>query len=161
MLGFGTGGSIQSSPEGLWRMEVDGTEVGRYDLALAAPVKDGKPQVFLPQAKFIKTGTKITGVEVELHRWNGTAYELVTDLAPVQKLVTEFMASVTRASDNAELRAKLTLNEDGTITGKYDGKESNEGDGKPSNPAVAASDVSSFAISFVIGNASYRMEFRD
>lgn len=162
MLNFGTGGSIQSSPEGLWKMTIDGTEVGRYDLALTSPMVDGKPAVLLPQAKFTTSGGNITGVEVQLFRWNGTAYEQVTDMAPVKKLFSEFSASITRTSDNGEARTRLTVNEDGTITGAFDSSESDEGSesGGPLNAPVATSDVTSFAVYYNIGQASYRMEFR-
>lgn len=158
MLNFGTGGSIQDAPEGLWRMKIDGTEVGRFDLSLAAPIVDGKPTVFLPQVKFNKTGSQITSVEVELYRWNGSAYEKMTDLAPVTKLVSEFAASITRTSDNADLRTMLTVNDDGTITGKFDSSSSSGG--SVENPPVDVSDISSFAVYYNIGDASYRMEFR-
>lgn len=158
MLNFGTGGSIQDSPAGLWRMEIDGSEVGRYDLALASPMKDDKPMVLLPQAKFIKTGSNITGVEVELYRHNGTEYVKVTDLAAVKKLVKEFSGSITRTSDNGESMAELTVNDDGTITGSFDSSERDGGDVR--NPPVAANDVTAFAVYYKVGSSSYRMEFR-
>jgi len=138
-------------------MKVDGEEVGRYDLEAAAPIKDGKPLVFIPSAKFTTTGSNITGVEVQLHRWNGTAYELVTDLEPVKRLVREISASI----GNDASRTRLTIGDDGKITGVFDSSRVEDGD--PINPPVAVSAIGQggFAVDYNIGGASYRTEWRN
>jgi hypothetical protein len=156
MLNFGTGGSIQNSPEGLWRMKIDDVEVGRYDLAAASPIKDGKPLVYIPSAKFVSSGGNIVSVEVQLHRWNGTAYEVVTDLEPVKRLITEFSASI----NNDDSMTRLTIGDDGKITGQFDSSDSEEGQVR--NPPVAVSALTSagFAVYYKIGTTNYRIEFR-
>lgn len=159
MLNFGTGGSIQDSPEGLWRLVIDGVEEARFDLAQVKPVVEGKPRVLLPSAKFTTTSGKVTGVTVELYRWSGSAFVKVTDMTPVKKLFSEISASISRASDNAEIMARLSINDDASLTGVFDGGE--QRGGESINPPVDVDDVRSFAVSYNIGDASYRMEYRN
>lgn len=159
MSNFGTGGSIQDSPAGLWRMEIGSVEVARFDMALAKPVDaDNNPLVLLPSAKFISSGGNITGVEIKLYSWNGSEYVQLTDMEPVIKLVSEMSASVTKTSDNGESMARMVIGDDGVLTGVFDGTDEDRGEVR--NPAVATNDITAFAFYYVIGNASYRMEFR-
>ena len=161
MLNYGTGGGIQTSPEGLWTMTIADTNVGNYDLALGSPVDaDGNPLVFLPQVKFVKTGANITSAVIELYGYNPStkSYDAVTDFSAAKALISEMQVSASRTSDNGESRAHPKFNDDGTISGAFDGSESE--DGKVVNPAVAVADVSGFSFSYQIGSANYRMEYR-
>ena len=158
MLNFGTGGSITSTPPGLWDLSIDGRQVGRYDFDLASPMVDGKPVVLMPRAKFITSGGQVTGVEVELYHWNGSGFEKVEDLGGFRRIVSEFQASVTRQSDQQESMAQLKIGDDNRITGAFDGSLMDQGQAR--NPAISTSDLGSFAIYYVIANASYRVEFR-
>lgn len=160
MLNFGTGGSIVSSPRGLWRLTIDGQESGRFDFDLASPVVDGKPVSLVPRAKFITSAGQITGVEVELYRYNGSAYEKVTDLGGFRRLVNEFAAGGERNSgSNEESRTMLEIGADNRITGVFDSSLT-DGQGNVMNPPIPVSDVRSLAVYYVVANASYRIEFR-
>jgi hypothetical protein len=159
MLNFGSGGSFQNSPEGLWKLAIDGTEEAWFDLAAANPVNaDGKPLVFMPSVKFNKVGSQITSVNVELYFWNGSTYVKVTDVEPMRKLISSVNASMSidSGSSSTESRVQLTINDDGSITGAFD----NSGDQDSPNPPMDAADVTSFAVYYEIGNASFRTEFR-
>ena len=149
VMNFGAGGSIQDVPAGLWRFTIGGTEVGRFDLNASSPIRDGKSMAPLMSAKFITTGSQVTGVSVKFYRWNGTSYALMTDLKPIQKLVSEVSSSVTRTSDNGEERIEeLTLSADGM---SYEGTFESP---------VATSDVNAFSASYRIGDNNYRVEYR-
>ena len=159
MLNFGTGGSITTSPQGLWKLTVDNVEVGRYDFDLASPIVDGKPVTLIPRAKFITSNGQVTGVEVELYRWNGTGYVKVEDLGGFSRLVSDINASITQTSPNADINTTLKIGDDNRITGAFDGNEKDD-QGVAQNPSVATSNITAFAVYYVIGNASYRTEFR-
>jgi len=159
MLNFGTGGSITASPKGLWSLKVNGQETARFDFDMASPIVDGKVTALIPRAKFITSGGNVTGVEVELYRLVGSQYEKVEDLGGFKRLVSSVNASVTRTSDNKESSAKLKISDDNKITGVFDSSE--KYDKEVRNPPVATSDISSFAVYYVIANASYRIEFRN
>jgi hypothetical protein len=156
MLNFGTGGSIQESPEGLWSMKIDNVEVGSFDLATTMPIDvNKKPLVFLPQVKFNSSNGQIVSADVELYHWNGTAFAKVTDMDPVRRLFTDFQASVS----NDASRADVTLQADGTLKAVFDSSESDNG--KVLNPPVAVNSVTNgFAVYYRIGSNSYRMEYR-
>lgn len=160
MLNFGTGGSIKSSPKGLWSLKVGSQEVGRFDFDMTSPIVDGKPTALIPRAKFITSGGKVTGVEVELHRWTGSQFEKVEDLGGFRRLVSEMSASITRPSDNKEFMTKLKVGEDNRIIGVFDSSDT-EKQGEARNPPVPTSDIGSLAVYYVIANASYRIEFRN
>jgi len=160
MLNFGTGGSITSSPNGLWRLKVAGQEVARYDFDMASPIVDGKPTALIPRAKFITAGGQVTGVEVELYRWTGSQYEKLDDLGGFRRLVSEMNASITRTSDDKEISTRLKIGEDNKITGAFDSSDVGK-EGGARNPPVATSDVKYMAVYYVIANASYRIEFRN
>jgi hypothetical protein len=79
-------------------------------------------------------------------------------MEPVIKLVSEMSASVTKTSDNGESMARMVIGDDGVLTGTFDGTDEDHGEIR--NPAVATNDITAFAFYYVVGNASYRMEFR-
>jgi|GEM_PF-1666093 len=148
-MNFGAGGSIQDSPQGLWRMKAGGTEVGRFDLNSASPIKSGHSVVPVMSAKFITSGSNVVGVSVQFYRWNGSSYELMTDLKPIETLVDQVSGSVTRLSDNGEeYLDNLTKSADGTAF-----------EGTFETP-VATSDVGAMSASYKIGQSNYRIEFR-
>ncbi len=165
MLNFGTGGSIQESPEGLWTMKVAGTEKGAYDLASALPIDaNRKPLVFLPRAKFNKSGSSIVSVDLEFYKWTGTDYVKVTDGKMIRGLVSGVYASV--GNDNATnktqtARTTLTIQDNGDMHADFDGSLKDY-DGTVMNGAVDVSYLSNygFAIYYEIGETSYRTEFR-
>lgn len=161
MLNFGTGGSIQNSPLGLWTMNIDGVEVGRFDLASSMPVDENrKPLVLIPQARFNSSNGNIVSVDVELFRWTGSAYEKVIDLAPVQSMFKAFEASITSSPNNTESRTPIKVQADGTLKGIFDSTRVKE-DGQPINAPVAINSITGgFAIYYEVGSASYRIEFR-
>jgi hypothetical protein len=147
MVNYGTGGSIAGSiPAGLWKLLYDGTEVGRFDLAAAAPLDaDGHPTVFIPSLKFITSGGQMTGAVVEFYRWNGTELAKITDLAPLKKLITE---PTINWNDDA-YRADAVFSASGaTMEATFD-------------EPVDASTFTSGAFYYIIGDATYRFEFRD
>jgi hypothetical protein len=156
MLNFGTGGSIQESPEGLWSMKVDNVEVGAFDLATSIPIDaDKKPLVFLPQVKFNSSNGQIVSADVELYHWNGSAFAKVTDMDPVRRLFSGFQAAV----DNDKSRADVVLQADGTLKAVFDSSDVDDGEAR--NPPVAVSSITQgFAVYYQIGTNSYRMEFR-
>lgn len=156
MLNFGTGGSIQESPEGLWSMKVSDAEVGTFDLATSIPVDaNKKPLVFLPQVKFNSSNGQIVSADIELYYWNGTAYSKVTDLDPVRRLFKDFGAAI----NNDTSRAKVSLQADGTLKALFDSSETDDGEAK--NPPVAVNSITQgFAVYYQIGSNSYRMEYR-
>ena len=80
------------------------------------------------------------------------------DLGGFRRIVSEFEASVTRQSDQLESMAHLKIGDDNRITGAFDGSLMDQGQAR--NPAISTSDLGSFAIYYVIANASYRVEFR-
>lgn len=162
MLNFGTGGSIQNSPEGLWTMKVDGAEVGHFDLASSMPVDaNRKPLVFIPRARFNSSNGNIVSVDVELHRWTGSAYEKVTDLDPVRRLFKAFEVSITTGQwpNTTEHRSKITIQDDGSMRSVFDGSRIDNGQ-TLNNPVAVNSITQGFAIYYEVGNASYRIEFR-
>ena len=116
----------------------------------------GKPLVQIPSAKFIRSGGNIVGVEVQLHSWNASAYEVVTDLEPIKRLITGFSASI----NNAVSMTRLLIGDDGKITGVFDSSQNDEGEIR--NPRVAVSALTSdgFAVYCKIGSSNYRIEFR-
>jgi len=148
-MNFGAGGSMQDSPSGIWRLKIASTEVGRFDLNSASPIKNGHSVMPVMSAKFITSGSNVTGVSVQFYRWNGSAYELMSDLKPIEKLVDEVSASVTRLSDNGEVRIeKLTKSADGSaFEGTFD-------------TPVALSNVGAMSTSYSVGESNYRLEFR-
>ncbi len=159
MLNFGTGGSITTSPEGLWKLAIDGTTVGNYDLALASPVdSDGNPTVLVPSVQFTQSGSNVVSMSVKLYAYKDGAYSEVTDFAPVRALISQMEGSITRASDNGESRVILTLADDNTISGSFD--STRKEDGSVINAPVAVSDVSAFSFAYQIGTSNYRTEWR-
>ncbi len=155
MLNFGTGGSITSSPKGLWRLKVDGSEVARFDFDTSSPMVDGNPVVPVPRVKYTTANGMITGVEVELYRWSPNGFVKIEDLGGFKRVVSYLRAGYTK---NGDFETKLTIGDDGKITGVFDGKDADKGTVR--NPSVAASDVTALAVYYVIGNASYRLELR-
>ncbi len=148
MLNFGR--LVNPSPEGLWKLTYDGTELARFDLDLAWPVVDSKPIIYMPLVKFITTAGKVSGIEVQLAKWNGTAYVVETDLSGIKKLIKEANASVTRSSDQQEMMASLDYTEDnGKLVATFD-----------ADKQLAPADASAFAFYYQIGDANYRVEFR-
>ncbi len=162
MLNVGLGGGVQVFPEGLWTMEVGSSEVGRFDLATSKPIdSDNNPLVFIPSVQFVKSGNYITEAKIKLYSYAGGAFNQVTDMASVVKLVSELTASITRESDDGEAMAQADLgaaDEDGVFTVMFDGSESDGDDVR--NNKVAVSDIGSFSVYYAIGDANYRIEFR-
>lgn len=153
MLNFGTGGSIVENPAGLWKLGLGGTEVGRFDLKSASPIDaDGKPVIFMPSVKFIVANGNVTGAEVQFKRWNGTAYEDMSDLGPIKRLVSVMSASVSKTSDNSEVRT----GDEGMFT-----ETDNASFKKDLDSPVPLSDAKSLSFFYKIGDASYRLEYRD
>ncbi|MBM4253648.1 MAG: hypothetical protein FJ146_16905 [Deltaproteobacteria bacterium] len=158
MLNFGTGGSIASTVKGLWRMKVDATEVARYDFDTASPVADGKPLVPVASAKFTTSGGLITGVEVQLYRWNGSSYVKIDDLSGFKRLVSTFKAGFSKTS-GGDFETTLKIGEDNKITGVFNGNEKDEKN-SVLNPPFTLSEARALVVYYVIGNASYRLELR-
>lgn len=152
MLNFATGGGIDGAvPAGLWRLSYDGSEVGRFDLAAAAPLDaNGKPTVFIPATKFIVSDAgKITGAVTEFYRWNGTEMVKLTDLTPLKKLLTEVNAGIELTAGNEEKRAQATFSTTGaTMNATFEGD-------------YATTAVSYTNFSYNIGDATYRFEYRN
>ena len=160
MLNYGTGGSITTSPKGLWKLKVDGVEQARFDFDMSSPIVDGKPVTLIPRAKFTTESGKVTGVEVELYRWNGSALVKVEDLDGFKRVVSAARAGYTRTSDNADKETVLVIGSDGKLTGKFDDSLKDKSQSDSRNPPVPTSDVKAFNVYYEIGNASYRVEFR-
>ena len=151
MINFGTGGGIQGDlPAGIWRMTWDSTEIARFDVALSKPFdSDGNPTVFIPSAKFITSGDNITGVTIKFNVWNGTSYSELTDVTAVKRLVGSINASITKSDTNGEERglAKFATDDATEATLTFE------------NP-VATSNADYLSVSYTIGTANYRTEFR-
>jgi len=162
MLNFGTGGSIQESPEGLWTLTVDSVEKGAYDLAAALPVDSNKkPLVLIPRAKFTKQNDKIVAADVEFYKWTGTEYVKVTDSQLLKSMFSSISVTVGDDNDKANsARTNMTIGEDGNVHTDFDGSEVK--DGVVMNQAVPISSLGNhgFAVAYEIGEVSYRTEFR-
>lgn len=156
MLNFGTGGSIQESPEGLWTMKIANAEVGAFDLATSIPIDSNKkPLVYLPQVKFNSSNGQIVSADIELYQWNGSSFAKVTDMDPVRRLFKGFQAAI----DNDASRADVVLQADGTLKAVFDSSESDDGNAR--NPPIAVNTITNgFAVYYQIGTNSYRMEYR-
>ncbi len=151
MINFGTGGGIQGDlPSGIWRMKWQDSEIARFDVALAKPFdSDNKPTVFIPSAKFITANDQITGVSIKFYVWNGSAYEEMTDITAVKRLVSQINASITKSDTNGEERGQATFANETTTEASLTFE----------NP-VSTANASYLSVSFTIGTANYRTEFR-
>ncbi|SMF08378.1 hypothetical protein [Pseudobacteriovorax antillogorgiicola] len=150
MINFGTGGGIQGDlPSGLWRMTWDGTEVARFDVALTKPFdSDGNPTVFIPSAKFVTSNSQINSVTIKFYIWNGTELSELTDITAFQRLVSQVNASITKEDTNGEVRGTATFADGATeATLTFD-------------EAVATSNAAYMSVSYTIGTANYRTEYR-
>lgn len=148
MLNFGTGGGIRGDiPSGLWTINYDGSELGRFELASAKPVDAIlKSKVFMPSVKFIKEGDNFVGGEIEFYMWNGSQYVKLTDLSPVQKLVGENGLSIWGQSAD-EKRASMVITAGSAVaTATFE-------------EPVPATGYSAGAFYYNIGDQSYRVEF--
>jgi hypothetical protein len=153
MINFGTGGGIAGDlPEGLWKMEWEGSEIARFDAAAATPIDaDGNPTVFLPSVKFVTENGQFTGAQVKFYYWDGSSLTELTDPTPVKKLVSQIQASITRASDNGETRGNASFPDD---------SDSNIATVTFDEP-LDQNDADYFSVSYTIGDANYRTEYRD
>jgi hypothetical protein len=146
MVNYGGGGSIMGAiPAGLWKLNYDGTEVGRFDLAAATPLDaNDKPTVFIPSLKIITADSKMTGAVVEFYRWNGTEMAKITDLTPLKKLLSE----TTIGWGNENYRYDAVFSEGAaTMEATFE-------------TPVDATSLLYGVFSYKIGEATYRFEYR-
>jgi hypothetical protein len=89
---WGGGGYQGKMPAGVWVLEMDGAEVGRYDLKSADPLgASGNIVVYVPSVKATTdSSNKVTKIDVEWYLWNSasSSYEKVTDMSSFARNVT-------------------------------------------------------------------------
>lgn len=90
---WGGGGYNGKMPEGVWVLQLDGAEVGRYDLKSADPINSNeKIVVYAPSIKATVDGSnKLTKVEIEWSLWNSatSSYDKVDDASSFARNVKE------------------------------------------------------------------------
>ncbi len=145
-LTFGT--FVGDLPAGVWKVNYDGVEIARYDVASMAPLDaSGHARVYMPTIAFaVSSDQKLTGATVGWNIWNGTEYASVTDTTALKKIVS-----------NVEINAS---NRTGTYA--YAELEAIDGDAAhlsgTLDESIAVSALQRVSVSYMIGDATYRFE---
>ena len=152
-----------SSPEGLWRMKVDDVEIGRWDLAAAAPYdKDGKPVIYVPAIK-INTNTEgiATGFEAKFYFFDkpNNKYREVVDTAGLTKLLHSFNMDGSYSQSRSGGDLSVDRQDISFVNGMVLGKLKTQDQATypcPENSGTVQC-IKSFGFSYLIGAISYRM----
>ncbi len=166
-VGFNWGGNGYNGQlaAGTWVLKLNGSEVGRYDLAAANPLNaNNKATVYVPSVKAVLDGaSKVTNIEVEWFLWNsGTgSYEKVSNLETFQRVVTDIGAEI--ADYGGGCSTKSIFNQLSTSGSTMSLNVSSFGATFPavsysSNPSSC--DAESIAVAYTMNGISYRFDFR-
>ncbi|NBW80956.1 hypothetical protein EBR21_04300, partial [bacterium] len=167
---WGGGGYNGKMPEGVWTLQLDGAEVGRYDLKSADPLNaDGKLVIYAPSIKATVDATnKLTKVEIDWYLWNAatSSYEKVTDTSSFSRNVKEVGVEVADysggcaggksafqpVSNLATFPLSVDVSSIGAAFPPTDGSTT------PSSSTVCESE--SIALSYSLNGVTYRFDFR-
>ncbi|MEY3902034.1 MAG: hypothetical protein RL189_1340 [Pseudomonadota bacterium] len=166
-IGFnwGGGGYDGKMPAGVWLLEMDNVEVGRYDLKTADPIDaNGNVVVYVPSVKTIVDGAnKISRIEVEWNLWNAatSSYEKVTDLSSFARNVSDIGADM--QFDN-QCNGKSNIFEPfaSTTAVPMTVDFSSLGALFPTNPngSLGTCEPRSIAVTYALNGVQYRFDFR-
>ncbi len=130
-FGFNFGGAGYSGAilPGVWKMNVDSTEVAQFDVSSFSPVDltDHHPLVYVPAMKVTVDGSnKITKVEAKFYFWNAAktdtsgmpapGYDEVTDFTVFNKSVSKIGIAIGDTSGSSAGCAGNAINENGFMT---------------------------------------------
>ena len=149
------------TPEGLWRLKVDATEQGRWDLSAAAPYdKDGDPVIYVPAIKVITDSAGMaTGFQAKFYFYDKAtkAFREALDTAGVESLVHSFNMdggySLTHTGGDLSVH-DITI-ADGIVSGALPAADQAIYP-CPADPSSVQC-INKLGFSYFIGNISYRM----
>lgn len=162
---WGGGGYNGKMPAGVWLLEMDDVEVGRYDLKTADPTDaNGNIVVYVPSVQAVVDGSnKITSVAVQWNLWNPatSSYEKLTDMSSFARNVSEAAAEIQFDSQcngkSGDFRSFA-----GSTSVPMTADFSSLGALFPANPngSLATCEPRSIAISYSLNGVQYRFDFR-
>jgi hypothetical protein len=171
-MGFnwGGGGYNGAMPSGVWVLQLDGSEVGRYDLKSADPVNaDGKIVIYAPSIKATVDGSnKVSKVEIEWYLWNAAtgAYDKVTDPSSFARNAKEVGVEIADYSGGCS-SGKSTFQQVANLsTFPLSVDVSSFGaafpptDGSTTSNSGSVCESESIALSYSLNGVTYRFDFR-
>ena len=151
-------------PAGFWKLSVDGTAKGYWDISAAKPLdENGKPVVYMPAMKAVLDDqSKITRMDIKFFFYDRStnAYVAVSDVTGLRSTIHQLNLDGTYggsvAHTGGDFSGKVVDNTDGTFSVAF-------GDGDKAlldcNTNPSAMCFRGFGFSYLIGSVSYRLEY--
>lgn len=165
---WGGGGYDGPMPEGTWTLSLNGSEVGRYDLKSADPVKADKIVVYVPSVKAVlDSANKVTKIEVEWYLWNATtsAYEKITDTSSFARNVqgagvemADYSGGCSQQSVFTQFQSVTTLPMTVDYTSRGAAFPPTNGTNTSNNSTVCEAEA--IAVGYSLNGVDYRFDFR-
>lgn len=166
-LGFNWGGNGYDGQlaTGVWTLKLNGSEVGRYDLAAANPLNaNSKATVYVPSVKAVVDGNNnVTRIDVEWFLWNSASqsYEKVSSLDTFKRVVSDAGAEI---GDYGGGCASRSLFNQMTTNGSVMSLDVASFNATfPTNPytgSPSTCDAEAIAVTYTMNGVSYRFDFR-
>ncbi|MCX6128759.1 MAG: hypothetical protein NTX25_06805 [Proteobacteria bacterium] len=149
------------TPIGIWRLKVDGTEQGRWDLSAAKPYDaDGDPVIYIPAIKVVTNDAGLaTSFEAKFYFYDKAtkAFREVTNLKGLEGLVNGFNmdGGYSKDHDGGDLSVEGITFESGIVKGAF--TTAQQAIYPCPADATSVQCINKLGFSYHIGAISYRM----
>ncbi|NBO38648.1 hypothetical protein EBU99_08705 [bacterium] len=160
---WGGGGYNGQMPAGQWVLKLDGSEVGRYDLAAASPLNaSSKITVYIPSVKAVSNASgTITTLEVEWYLLNAAGqYEKLTDTSSLVRNAREIGYEIANYSNGCSSKALFNQFSNTSATPMTADVSSFAAAMPPSSGSWTGCKAESIAITYTMNGVSYRFDYR-